>query len=114
VGMPEGYLPMSLAALYLAAAPKSNTALKTYVAAKADVDEHGALPVPSHLRNAPTPLARALGFGQGYQYPHDFEGHYVVEEYLPEALRGRRYYQPTESGREKQIKERLALLRKPK
>ena len=112
VGLPEGYLPMTQAALYLATAPKSNTALKTYVAAKADVDEHGALPVPPHLRNAPTPLHRALGFGQGYQYPHDFEGHYVVEEYLPEALRGRRYYQPTTSGREAQIKERLEKLRR--
>jgi putative ATPase len=113
VGLPEGYLPMTQAALYLATAPKSNTALKTYVAAKADIDEHGALPVPPHLRNAPTPLARSLGFGQAYQYPHDFEGHYVVEEYLPEALRGRRYYQPTTSGREAQIKERLEKLRKP-
>src|SRR3954469_18858669 len=111
VGMPEGYLPMTQAALYLATAPKSNTALTTYVAAKADVDAHGALPVPPHLRNAPTPLARSLGFGQAYQYPHDFEGHYVVEEYLPEALRGRRYYQPTTSGREAQIKERLEKLR---
>jgi putative ATPase len=111
MGMPEGYLPMTQACLYLAAAPKSNTALKTYVAAKADVDEHGALPVPPHLRNAPTPLARKLGFGHGYQYPHDFEGHFVVEEYLPEALRGRRYYEPTTSGREAQIKERLEKLR---
>jgi putative ATPase len=111
VGMPEGYLPMTQAALYLATAPKSNTALKTYVAAKADVDEHGALPVPPHLRNAPTPLARSLGFGQAYQYPHDFEGHYVVEDYLPEALRGRRYYQPTASGREAEIKARLEKLR---
>jgi putative ATPase len=70
--------------------------------------------VPPHLRNAPTPLARALGFGQGYQYPHDFEGHYVAEEYLPEALRGRRYYQPSSSGREREIGERLAKLRERK
>jgi putative ATPase len=111
VGMPEGYLPMTQAVLYLATAPKSNTALKTYVAAKADVDEHGALPVPSHLRNATTPLQRSMGFGQAYQYPHDFEGHYVVEEYLPEKLRGKRYFVPTESGREKEIGERLARLR---
>jgi putative ATPase len=114
VGMPEGYLPMTQAAVYLATAPKSNSALTTYVAAKADVDEHGALPVPPHLRNAPTPLARSLGFGQGYQYPHDFEGNYVREEYLPEALRGRRYYQPSSSGREREIRERLEKLRDPK
>jgi putative ATPase len=112
VGMPEGYLPMTQAALYLATAPKSNTALTTYVAVKADIDAHGALPVPPHLRNAPTPLARSMGFGKAYQYPHDFEGHYVVEEYLPEALRGKRYYQPTASGREREIKERLEKLRR--
>jgi putative ATPase len=112
VGLPEGYLPMTQAALYLATAPKSNTALTTYVAAKAAVEERGALPVPPHIRNAPTPLAKSLGHGAGYQYPHDFEGHYVVEEYLPEALRGRRYYEPTTSGREAQIKERLEKLRR--
>jgi putative ATPase len=113
IGMPEGYLPMTQAVLYLAAAPKSNTALTAYVAAKADVDKHGALPVPKHLRNAATALGRSLGFGASYQYPHDFSGHYVAENYLPERLLGRRYYEPTESGREKAIKERLALLRKP-
>jgi putative ATPase len=111
VGMPEGVLPMTQAALYLAAAPKTNTALTAYAAAKADVDAHGALPVPSHLRNAATPLQKSLGWSAGYQYPHDFEGHYVREEYLPEALRGRRYYQPSESGREKAIGARLRALR---
>jgi putative ATPase len=111
VGMPEGVLPMSQAALYLASAPKSNTALTAYTAARADVEAHGALPVPPHLRNAPTPLTKALGFGAGYQYPHNFEGHYVVENYLPESLRGRRYYEPSESGYERQIKDRLTALR---
>src|SRR4051812_3095286 len=70
VGLPEGYLPMTQAVLYLSTAPKSNTALTTYTAAKADVDAHGALAVPGHLRNATTPLDRRLGFGAGYQYPH--------------------------------------------
>jgi putative ATPase len=111
VGLPEGVLPMTQAVLYLASAPKSNTALTTYAAAKADVDAHGALPVPARLRNAVTPLGRNMGFGAGYQYPHDFTGHYVVEEYLPESLRGRRYYEPTDSGHERLIKERLAGLR---
>jgi putative ATPase len=111
VGMPEGYLPMTQAALYLATAPKSNTALKSYVAAKADVDAHGALPVPAHLRNAPTPLMKSLGYGAGYQYPHDFEGHYVEENYLPDQLRDRRYYEPTDSGAEKAIAARLAAVR---
>jgi putative ATPase len=111
VGLPEGVLPMTQAALYLAAAPKSNTALTTYVAAKADVDARGALPVPPHLRPGDTQLNRSLGFGAGYQYPHDFEGNYVAQDYLPEALRGRRYYEPSDSGREKAIKERLAAVR---
>jgi putative ATPase len=111
VGLPEGFLPMTQAVLYLATAPKSNTALTTYAAAKGDVDAHGALPVPPHLRNAATPLQKSLGWSAGYQYPHDFEGHYVREDYLPESLRGRRYYQPSSSGQEKAIDERLRALR---
>ena len=112
VGMPEGVLPMSQACLYLASAPKSNTALSAYTAAKADVDEHGALPVPPYLRNATTSLDRKMGFGSGYKYPHDFEGHHVVEKYLPDALEGQRYYHPSTSGREQEIGERLEKLRK--
>jgi putative ATPase len=111
VGMPEGVLPMTQAVLYLATAPKTNTALTAYAAAKADVDAHGALAVPPQLRNATTPLQKSLGWSAGYQYPHDFEGHYVAEEYLPEALRGRRYYQPSESGREREIAQHLRTLR---
>jgi putative ATPase len=111
VGLPEGVLPMTQAVLYLASAPKTNTSLTAYAAAKADVDAHGALPVPGHLRNATTPLQKSLGWGGGYQYPHDFEGHYVAEEYLPEALRGRTYYEPSASGREREIGERLRALR---
>jgi putative ATPase len=112
VGLPEGLHPMTQAAIHLATAPKSNTSLTTYAAAKADVDEHGALPVPPHLRNAPTPLARQLGHAKGYQYPHDFAGHFVAEQYLPDALRGRRYYEPSTSGREPRIREHLDKLRK--
>ena len=111
VGLPEGFLPMTQAVLYLATAPKSNTALTTYAGAKSDVDAHGALPVPPHLRNASTPLQKALGWSAGYQYPHDFEGHYVREEYLPEPLRGHRYYRPSASGEEKAIGDRLRALR---
>lgn len=112
VGLPEGVLPMSEAAIYLAVAPKSNTSLTTYAAAKRDVEELGALPVPMHLRNASSALGKSLGFGQGYQYPHNFEGHYVAEHYLPEALGGRRYYEPSSSGRERDIAAHLAALRK--
>jgi putative ATPase len=114
VGLPEGYLPMSQAAIYLAVAPKSNSSLTTYSAAKADVEQFGALPVPMHLRNASTGLSKSLGFGQGYQYPHNFEGNFVVENYLPDELGGHRYYQPSQSGRERDIAAHLAGLRKAK
>ena len=87
VGLPEGVLPMSQAAVYLALAPKSNAALTAYAAARKLVRERGSLPVPLKLRNAPTGLMEKLGYGGGYRYPHDFEGSYVPERYLPEALR---------------------------
>jgi len=111
VGLPEGVLPMTEACLYLATAPKSNTAKTTYAAAKADVEAQGALPVPAHLRNATTGLGKSLGWGAGYQYPHDHPAHHVVEDYLPAALKGRRYYQPSRQGREAQIAERVQALR---
>jgi putative ATPase len=111
VGMPEAVLPMTQAAVYLATAPKSNTALTTYAAARAAALEHGALPVPHHIRNAPTPLMKDLGFGAGYRYPHDFDGHYVPEEYLPDRLRGQTFYTPSDSGEEKRIAERLRAWR---
>jgi putative ATPase len=112
IGLPEGVLPMTQAALYLATAPKSNTALTTYGAAREAIDEKGAQPVPLHLRNAPTPLMKKMGYGGGYQYPHDFNGHYVAENYLPDSLRNMRFYKPSESGYEKTIKERLAAWRR--
>jgi len=106
VGLPEGTLPMSQAAVYLALAPKSNTALTAYAAARRLVQEKGALPVPLKLRNAPTKLMENLGYGGGYRYPHDFEGHYVPEEYLPDAIRGERIVKLSESGLEKALGER--------
>ncbi len=112
IGLPEGTLPMTQAVLYLATAPKSNTALTTYAVTKQAIDEKGALPVPLHLRNAPTPLMKQMGYGGGYQYPHDFHGHYVAENYLPESLRERRFYHPSESGYEKQLGERLKAWRR--
>lgn len=111
IGMPEGTLPMTEAVVFLAVAPKSNTAVTTSAAARADVCEHGALAVPPHLRNAATPLGRELGWAKGYQYPHDHPGHHVRETYLPEALLGRRYYQPSDEGAEKAIAARLRTLR---
>ncbi len=90
VGLPEGVLPMSQAAIYLALAPKANTALTAYAAARKLVQAHGPVPVPLKLRNAPTRLMESLGYGGGYRYPHNFEGHYVAEQYLPDALRDAR------------------------
>jgi putative ATPase len=112
VGLPEGVLPLTQAVVYLATAPKSNTALTTYAAAKADVDARGALSVPAHIRNATTQLGKGLGWGAGYQYPHDHPGHHVATRYLPDELHGRRYYQPSAEGREKEIAERLRTLRR--
>ncbi len=106
VGLPEGTLPMSQAAVYLALAPKSNTALTAYSNARRLVTEKGPLPVPLKLRNAPTALMKGLGYGGGYRYPHDFEGHYVPEEYLPDELRGERVVRLSESGLEKVLGER--------
>jgi putative ATPase len=111
VGLPEGVLPMTEAALYLALAPKSNTALTAYGAARDDVQRHGALPVPMHLRNAPTAMMKRMGWGEGYRYPHDFPEHHVREDYLPEELRGRRYYEPSSEGGEGELAERLRRLR---
>lgn len=107
VGMPEGTLPITQATTYLAMAPKSNAVLLTYAEARKDVLAHGALPVPLHLRNAPTKLMEGMGYGVEYKYPHDYEGAYVVAEYLPEKLKGRRYYQPKGQGREAEIRARL-------
>ena len=111
VGLPEGVLPMSQAAIYLALAPKANTALTAYAAARKLVQEHGPVPVPLKLRNAPTRLMASMGYGGGYRYPHDFEGHYVAEQYLPDALRDERIVTLSSSGLERELAERLARLR---
>ncbi|MCD6496688.1 MAG: replication-associated recombination protein A [Deltaproteobacteria bacterium] len=109
MGMPEGALPMTQAAIYLATAPKSNTSLTAYAAARKDVLGLGALPVPAHLRNAPTKLMKEMGYGKGYKYPHHFDGHYVAEDYLPDQLRQRTYYQPSKAGYEQVIASRLSI-----
>ncbi len=92
VGLPEAALAMSQAAAYLAHAPKSNASIMAYVAARKDVKQLGALPVPMKLRNATTGLMAHLGYGENYKYPHNFENHYVEETYLPDELIGREYY----------------------
>ena len=107
VGLPEGRIPLAQATTYLATAPKSNASYKAMLAAAADVKEKGALPVPLHLRNAPTELMEKLGYGKGYRYAHNFPGYIVDQEHLPEELKGRKYYSPSDSGYEKTIRERV-------
>ncbi|HET9157651.1 MAG TPA: replication-associated recombination protein A [Myxococcaceae bacterium] len=111
MGLPEGTLPMTQAVTYLSLAPKSNAVIAAYGKAKETVAETGMLPVPPHLRPATTPLMKKMGFGSAYQYPHDFEGHWVKQQYLPDALVGRRFYEPSDSGAEAELKRRLEALK---
>ena len=104
LGMPEARIPLAHAAIYVATAPKSNKAYLAVDAALADVKEGVTLPVPLHLRDAHYKGSKKLGHGEGYQYAHDYEGGYVPQAYLPE---GKVYYQPTENGHERRVKERL-------
>jgi len=112
VGMPEGWIPLAQGAVYLATAPKSNRSYLAYKQAKQDVLAHGNLPVPLHLRNAPTTLAKQMGHGQGYLYPHDHPDGVVDQTYLPDALVGRRYFTPGPFGFERDIAKRLEWWRK--
>ena len=111
LGMPEGMFPIAQCCTYLASAPKSNASYKAWKMAQADVREHGALPVPLKLRNAPTAAMKSWGYGEGYRSPHEEGGFAPGEEYLPEALQGRRYYRPSQHGFEARIRERLERLR---
>ncbi len=105
VGLPECYLPLAQTTIYLACAPKSNSAYLAYKKADEDVKKYGALPVPLHLRNPATPFLQKMGYGKNYKYPHDYPGHFVKENYFPEKLGKRKYFEPTEQGFEKKLKE---------
>jgi putative ATPase len=108
IGMPEGYLPLAQAVVYLATAPKSNSVYRAYNKAKEDVNQTLAEPVPLHLRNPVTNLMKKLDYGKDYKYPHDFPEHFVPKQnYLPENLKDAKYYQPGEFGFEKEIKKRM-------
>jgi putative ATPase len=107
VGLPEGRIPLAQAVTYLATAPKSNASYRAMLAAAQDVEKKGALSVPLHLRNAPTPLMEKLGYGKDYKYAHDYPEHVVEQEHLPKELLGQKYYAPSDSGYEKGIKERM-------
>lgn len=112
LGSPEGELAIAQAVVYLAVAAKSNAVYTAFAAARRDVERHGTLETPPHLRNAPTALARELGHGEGYRYAHDEpNAHAAGECYFPEPLQDARYYQPTVNGLERQIGEKLERLR---
>jgi len=111
LGSPEGELALAQATLYLALAPKSNAAYVAYNEARADVQERPSEPVPLHIRNAPTGLMKDLGYGAGYQYAHDAPEARVEQEHLPDSLRGRQYYRPTDRGLEAELGRRLAAWR---
>ena len=111
IGLPEGRIPLAQAATFLATAPKSNAAYRAMLAAADAVRTSGALPVPLHLRNAPTALMKDLGYGRDYRYPHDAPDAVGTQDYLPDRLHGRRFYEPTDRGHEQAIRERLAAWR---
>ncbi|MBZ5658679.1 MAG: replication-associated recombination protein A [Acidobacteriia bacterium] len=114
IGMPEGNLALAQAVVYLCAAPKSNALYTAYGAVQQDVESTSAEPVPLHLRNAPTSLMKGLGYGRGYQYAHDVEERVVDMQCLPDSLRDRVYYHPTNEGVEKRIRERLEEIKRIK
>jgi len=114
VGMPEARIPLAQAAIYVAAAPKSNAAYLAIERALDDVRHQNCGQVPVHLRDANYAGAQKFGHGRGYKYPHDFPGGYVAQEYLPEELRGVKYYHPAERGWEKELAARLNALRASK
>jgi len=107
MGMPEGNTALAQAAIYLATAPKSNAVYEAYNQAAEDAHRDVAQPVPLHLRNAPTKLMKDLEYGKGYKYAHSEEDAVADMSCLPSALEGRKYYEPTERGFEKEIKRRL-------
>lgn len=111
VGPPEAELALVEAAVYLASAPKSNTLYLAEKAVKKEIEESGPLPVPFHIRNAPTGLMKRLGYGKGYLYPHNYPGAWVKQEYLPDKIRDRVFYRPTDRGREREIRKRIVSMK---
>ena len=107
IGMPEGRIPLAEATIYLASAPKSNRAYAAIGEAMRDAERTENAPVPLHLRNAVTGMMREMGYAKGYKYAHDYEGGFTRTENLPPNLEGRRYYEPSDIGREAEIGERL-------
>ena len=114
IGMPEGRIPLSQTAIYLACSPKSNASYLAIDSALAMVRQQKDLPVPLHLRNAPTKLMKEIGYGKNYQYAHDFENNFVNQEFLPQAIAGHTFYRPGDNARENDMRKRLKALWKDK
>jgi putative ATPase len=114
LGMPEGALALAQAVAYLALAPKSNALYTAYGAVLEEVEKTSAEPVPLHIRNAVTKLMKQVGYGKGYQYAHDLESKVADMECMPDNLRGREYYHPTQEGREKLFAQRIEEIRRLK
>ena len=110
IGMPEARIILSEVAIYLATSPKSNTSIAAIDAAYAEVDQSGDLPVPLHLRNAPTKLMKELNYGKDYKYAHSYEGNFVDQEFLPEELKDKIFYEPGQNSKESEIGRRLQIL----
>lgn len=110
IGMPEARIILAQCVTYLASQPKSNSSYIAIEKAYEDVRKGNQEPVPLHLRNAPTNLMKSLDYGKNYKYAHDFENNFIEENYLPDSLKGKQYYFPSENGQEIKIKERLKLL----
>jgi len=114
IGMPEGRIILSQTAIYLAASPKSNASYLAIQNARESVKSSGDLPVPLALRNSPTKLMQEIGYGQGYQYAHDFEQNFANMEFLPTGIQGTKFYEPGNNQRENEIRARLRALWKQK
>ena len=107
LGHPEGELALAQAAIYLATAPKSNSIYAAYGKVQQVIKDSGSLPVPLHIRNAPTGLMKELGYGKDYKYAHNYENAYAPQDYLPDEIKGQQFYAPTDRGYEKTVKQRL-------
>jgi len=101
--MPEGNLALAEAVVYLATAPKSNSLYQAYSQVQEEIKQGADEPVPLHLRNPVTPLMKQMGYGKGYKYAHDYPGHFVQQQNLPDSLKGKRYYTPSDQGYEKEV-----------
>lgn len=110
IGMPEGRIPLSQTAIYLATSPKSNSAYMAINDALALVEKTGDLSVPLHIRNAPTKLMKELGYGEDYKYAHNYEGNFVDQEFLPQEISGTKLYQPSNNAKEAEIRRRMASM----